>query len=170
MNNNLKAMKHDLHLISHYQSLKLSRYYIIITTIIGTVYQSVQKYSASSIYILMASVLMPGILSYFIKSTQDRYTIVCLLTLKQKYNYTESNYKGHIYGAVLYSILLAIWQISNIRSPFNDTFINFYPSFILVSYFIIRFVSHIIYFYKLQQNLNNNRINLSKSEPMHQTA
>lgn len=155
---NKNTANYEIKLISQYKGLLFQKYYVIITTVIGAITQALFKYPSSSIYILMVSLIMPGIFSYYAKTNNAHYTISLLTTLKKKYRYNESSHRGNWYASFLYSILLALWQISNVMHTLNKPFPLYYPGFILVSCLCLRFIVQSFYLYKFHKDLWNNKM------------
>lgn len=169
MNEKALIMKAEIRSISSYRALIISRISLSLCLTASAFYVGILGYPASPIYILLMLNLLPSILSYLFKDCAKKYknrffnfitedAAFYLRILKKKYHYSRLDHVTNSLSFIITLVLLIFWQYYCNTLQTINLFIIYQPSLIIIINILIRFLSIIIYRFKLPFDLSHNHL------------
>ena len=155
MDKKFDQMNYEINQYSKYGALVISKIYLLILLLITTAYYIYLHYSLVPFYIFASFVILPSLFGELFQKFIPKEGGYLLTTLRKRFKYTHKKYWGNNIAYFYIIFLLMLWQLRHqIKPPIID-FMTYYPVFLIVSSFIIRFVGIIIYTIILRHKLSN---------------
>lgn len=169
MSENALSMKAEIHSISSYRALMITRVSLSFFLIISTIWMGILNYPSSPLYIFLFLNLMPSILTFAFQDYAKKYPNKILRNitldapfhlkiLKKKYHYSRVKYISNSISFLLALILLLFWQYYCNSLLTTNLFLIYLPSAIITINVIIRVICILFYRIKLPYDLSHNRL------------
>lgn len=162
-------MKVEIHMISNYKALILTRVSLSCFLIVSTIYVGILNYPPSSFYIFLTLNILPSIFIYTFKDYAIKYPnkLIKLLTeeplfrlkiLKRKYHFTQIKYSSNLLSLFLANILLLFWQYYCNQLQSVNYILLYQPILLIGFHAIFYVVCATFYKLKITYDLNHNRV------------
>lgn len=150
MKNTLKEMNYEIKMISRYRSLVISKYYLIISLLLGFIFTLYKGDTSAPLYILISYMIILLFNSIIIGKNPPKEQAYIFTEVIKKYNYS---FEGYIINNNSFSIMLLVlimWQITYKNIIYVPEYIYLFPSFILCSFILIKLFLSIFYNIKIR--------------------
>lgn len=154
----LKQMNYELYMVSRHRSLIITKYYIFSALAFAFFYASAKAYPLIPLNIIISYLLLLLFNKVLFLNRQIKSEDFLLTTLIEKYHYTTQACSTNSNAFTAFIVVLMFWQLMQNKRSFPETFYSIYPCLLIVSSLILRIVFFIFYRFKLQRNLENNRL------------
>ena len=144
----------ELKKIAGMQALSLTRYYLLIATIISIIYFFSYNYSVYYMYVFLFALLAPFFMEQIPKNQTGTEKPLLFPVLKEEYQYTPLRYQCLLWTFWLSNLLLAVCVM---KSSLSDTAFHYIPLFLLSSNILIYMLFFYYYQFKFHYQLINNR-------------
>ncbi len=169
MSEKAAAMKKEIHLLSKYRSLMISRYFLTLVLSIIAIVFAFFKYNMAPLYTVILLNAFPPVLSYiitdYIKKTKHPLLIeftkeeaFLLINLKMSYRYSRMKHLTNSVTFLIAMVFLALWQYSFSTWAVIPSYLKKLPVSILCASLLLRALGIPFYQIKLHYALIHNRI------------
>lgn len=134
--------------LSNYKGIMVGKKFLNITLTISVIIVAFYKLALSPLYILILLNALPSAIAFILRDYQGSLLQdkdFDLKYLKDKFQYTKSNYVFNIISFSLSVFLVLLWQINYATLNKGYFWFMFLPSFISITSIIIRFAVSIYY-------------------------
>ncbi len=147
-------LKHELRQISSFQGLRASRFFLIFSSILVTLYCILNRYGIFSSYLLFINLLAPFFLA-LIPTDKNRDNFY-LISLCKEYDFQSIDYFAHLITFWASNLLLLIWTGKTIISAPVAPLSDIMPFLLLICNILCYLFVYYYYQFRLHYRLSNN--------------